>query len=132
MVAYPYTKLMTAIMDVDMAAALVLASAERADALGVPEDRRVYLRGAGYAEDPAHVAGHPELWRSPAMAAAARGPRGAGIGADDVAHLDLYSCFASSVCFALDASGSAERRPRRCGDRRPAACRTTAARARTT
>ena len=34
MVAYPYTKLMTSIMDVDMAAAVVLASAEKADALG--------------------------------------------------------------------------------------------------
>ena len=89
-----------------MAAALVLASAEKADALGVPEERRVYLRGWGYAEDPAHVAGHPELWRSPAMAAsAAAALAGAGIGVDDVAHLDLYSCFASSVCFALDALG---------------------------
>ncbi len=106
MVAYPYTKLMTAIMDVDMAAALVLASAEKADALGVPEDRRVYLRGWGYAEDPSHVSAHPELWRSPAMAAAAgRALAGAGIDVDDVAHLDLYSCFASSVCFALDALG---------------------------
>ena len=26
----------------------------------------------------------------------------------DVAHLDLYSCFASSVCFALDALGISE------------------------
>ena len=109
MVAYPYTKLMTSIMDVDMAAALVLASAAKADALGIPEERRVYLRGAAYAEDPAHVAGHPELWRSPAMAAAAGAAlAGAGIGADEVAHLDLYSCFASSVCFALDALGISE------------------------
>jgi acetyl-CoA C-acetyltransferase len=109
MVAYPYTKLMTSIMDVDMAAALVLASAARADALGVPEDRRVYLRGAAYAEDPVHVAGHRELWRSPAMAAAAGGAlAGAGIGVDEVAHLDLYSCFSSSVCFALDALGISE------------------------
>ncbi|MFZ0250249.1 MAG: hypothetical protein WAL61_09915 [Acidimicrobiales bacterium] len=109
MVAYPYTKLMTSIMDVDMAAALVLASAAKADALGIPEERRVYLRGAGYAQDPSHVAGHPELWRSPAMAAAAGAAlSGAGIGADDVAHLDLYSCFASSVCFALDALGMGE------------------------
>jgi len=106
MVSYPYTKLMTSIMDVDMAAALVLASAAKADALGVPEERRVYLRGAAYAEDPAHVAGHPDLWRSPAMAAAAGAAlAGSGIGADDVAHFDLYSCFASSVCFALDALG---------------------------
>ena len=109
MVAYPYTKLMTSIMDVDMAAALVLASASKADALGIPEERRVYLRGSAYAEDPAHVAGHPELWRSPAMASAAGAAlAGAGIGADDVAHLDLYSCFASSVCFALDALGISE------------------------
>ena len=109
MVSYPYTKLMTSIMDVDMAAALVLASASKADALGIPEERRVYLRGSAYAEDPAHVAGHPELWRSPAMAAAADAAlAGAGIGADEVAHLDLYSCFASSVCFALDALGISE------------------------
>src|SRR5580692_3716528 len=113
MVAYPYTKLMTSIMDVDMAAAVVLASAEKADALGVPEEQRVYLRGWGYGEDPVHVAGHPELWRSPAMAAAAGAAlSAAGIGADDVAHFDLYSCFASSVCFALDALGIAENDPR--------------------
>ena len=106
MVAYPYTKLMTSIMDVDMAAALLVASAAKADALGVPEEQRVYLRGWGYAEDPVHVAGHPDLWRSPAMAARpATALAGAGIGADDVAHFDLYSCFASSVCFALDALG---------------------------
>jgi acetyl-CoA C-acetyltransferase len=109
MVSYPYTKLMTSIMDVDMAASLVLASAAKADALGIPEDKRVYLRGAAYAEDPSHVAGHPDLWRSPAMTAAARSALdGAGIGVDDVAHLDLYSCFSSSVCFALDALGIAD------------------------
>ena len=44
MVAYPYTKLMTSIMDVDMAAGVVLATHDRADALGVPEEKRVYLR----------------------------------------------------------------------------------------
>jgi acetyl-CoA C-acetyltransferase len=109
MVAYPYTKLMTAIMDVDMAAGLLLATAEKADELGVPEGQRVYLRGWGYAEDPAHVADHPDLWRSPAMAAAsAAALAGAGIGIDEVAHLDLYSCFASSVNFAQDALGVAE------------------------
>ena len=47
MVATPYTKLMTAIMDVDMAAAVLVATAAEADRLGVPTDRRVYLRGLG-------------------------------------------------------------------------------------
>ena len=55
------------------------------------------------------MAGHPELWRSPALAAASSAAlAGAGIGVDDVAHFDLYSCFASSVCFALDGLGLAE------------------------
>jgi acetyl-CoA C-acetyltransferase len=113
MVSYPYTKLMTAIMDVDMAAALVLASAQKADELGVPADRRVYLHGSGYAEDSPHVAGHRQLYRSPAMAVAAQHAlAAAGIGVDDVAHFDLYSCFASSVCFALDALGIPEGDPR--------------------
>jgi acetyl-CoA C-acetyltransferase len=109
MVAYPYTKWMTAIMDVDMAAGLLLASAAKADSLGVPDAQRVYLRGSGYDQDPEHVAGHPDLWRSPAMASASQSALfGAGIGIDEVAHLDLYSCFASSICFALDALGLAE------------------------
>lgn len=114
MVGYPYTKLMTSIMDVDMSASVLLASHERADALGVPADRRVYVRGWCYATDPVHVAEHAEMWRSPAMAAASREAlRPAGIGVDDVAHLDLYSCFASSVNFARDALGIGpdDRRP---------------------
>ncbi len=106
MVGYPYSKLMTAIMDVDMAAAVIVASDAMADSLGVPLDRRVYLRGWGYAEDPPAVAGRTDLWRSGAMrAAAAAALSGAGAAVDDVAHLDLYSCFASSVEFALDALG---------------------------
>lgn len=106
MVGYPYTKYMVAVMDVDMAAAVIVATHERADALGIPADRRVYLRGWSYATDPVLVAARPEMWRSPAMAAAAaEALRGAGIGIDDVGHLDLYSCFGSSLNFACDALG---------------------------
>ena len=113
MVGYPYTKYMVSIMDVDMAAAVIIASHERADALGVPQDRRVYLRGWCYATDPVYVAEHDEMWRSPAMAAAsAEALRIADVGVDDLAHLDLYSCFASSVNFARDALGIAENDPR--------------------
>ncbi len=104
MVATPYTKLMTAIMDVDMAAAVLVATESRADALGVPADRRVYLHGAGGAEEPATMAARPEPWRSPAMRQAMRSALGA-VSVDEVAHLDLYSCFASSLAFASDALG---------------------------
>jgi acetyl-CoA C-acetyltransferase len=106
MVGYPYTKYVVSIMDVDMAAALVLATHERADALGVPHDQRVYLRGRAYATDPTYVAEHVDMSRSPAMqAASTTALEQAGVTIDDVAHLDLYSCFASSLHFAQDALG---------------------------
>jgi acetyl-CoA C-acetyltransferase len=106
MVGYPYTKYLVSVMDVDMAAAVIVASHEQADALGVPAERRVYLRGWCYATDPVYVAEHEPMWASPAMAAASQEAlRCAGVALDDVAHLDLYSCFPSSVHFALDALG---------------------------
>jgi acetyl-CoA C-acetyltransferase len=106
MVAYPYAKKMVSIMDIDMAAAILVTSHEKADALGVSGDRRVNLRGWGYAQDPVYVAERNEMWRSPAMKAASEAAlAGAGIGIDDVAYLDLYSCFGSSVNFATDALG---------------------------
>jgi acetyl-CoA C-acetyltransferase len=106
LVGYPYTKYMVSVMDVDMAAALVLATHEQADALGVPPERRVYVRGWAYATDPPYVAQHEDMAASSAMAAASGAAlKAAGVGIDDIAHIDLYSCFASSVLFALDALG---------------------------
>lgn len=106
MVAYPYRKRAVAMMDVDQAAALVVASPAAADRLGVPSDHRVTVRGWADARDPDYVAEHPELWRSPAMAAALHGALAhANVDLGDVAYLDLYSCFASAIAFALDALG---------------------------
>src|SRR5262249_10873233 len=94
--------------DVDMAAAVLVASHASADQLGVPADRRVYLRGWCYATDETYVAEHDTMSGSRAMrAASAEALARAGVGIDDVAHLDLYSCFGSSVHFALDALGVA-------------------------
>ena len=106
MVGYPYTKYMVSVMDVDMAGALIVATHERADALGIPQDRRVYPRGWCYARDPVLVAEHTDLTRSPAMeAASTEALRVAGVSVDDVRYFDLYSCFASSLHFACDALG---------------------------
>ncbi|HUR79019.1 MAG TPA: hypothetical protein VMZ22_13810 [Acidimicrobiales bacterium] len=107
-VGYPYTKYEISVMDVDMAATVIVASHAKADELGVPMDRRVYLRGWCYATDPVYLAEHPDLSASPAMHAASREAlRCAGVTLDDVAHVDLYSCFASSVHLACDALGIA-------------------------
>jgi acetyl-CoA C-acetyltransferase len=108
LVGYPYTKQAVSIMDVDMAATVIVASHAAADALGVPAERRAYLHGWCYATDPVYLAEHPDPSASHAMAAAsAEALRGAGASIDDVAHLDLYSCFASSVHLACDALGLA-------------------------
>jgi len=105
-VGYPYTKYEVSVMDVDMAATVIVASAAKADELGVPQDQRVYLRGWCYTTDPTYIAEHRDLSASPAMKAASHEAlRVAGVSIDDVAHLDLYSCFASSVNLACDALG---------------------------
>jgi acetyl-CoA C-acetyltransferase len=109
MVATPFTKLMTAVMDVDMAAAVLVTTQGRADDLGVPADRRVYLWGTGAAEEPPTMAARPDLWRSPALGSATSSALGS-VGIDDVAHLDLYSCFSSSLQFARDALGITDAR----------------------
>ena len=106
MVGYPYTKYEISVMDVDMAATVIVASHAKADELGVPMERRVYLRGWCYATDPVYLAEHRDLFRSPAMvAASAEAFRCAGTAIDNVAHIALYSCFASSVHLACDALG---------------------------
>jgi len=108
LVGYPYTMRAISVMDVDMGATVIVASHARADALGVPPERRVYLRGWCSATDPVYLAEHAHLAASPAMAAAgAEALHTAGVGIDDVAHLDVYSCFASSVHLACDALGLA-------------------------
>ncbi len=117
MVAQPYTKRMTAFMDVDMAAGVLLATHDEADALGVPHERRVYLRGWAFARDATHVGGRADLGRSVAIEAAATSAlRAAGVTIDDIAVLDLYSCFSAALGFATDALGIG------CDDIRPLTC----------
>jgi acetyl-CoA C-acetyltransferase len=113
LIAHPYPKNLVAIMDVDMASGLLVASHEKAEALGVPRDRRIYLRGWCEAKDPLYVAERHELWRSVAMKETSHAAMSAaGVGIDEIAYLDLYSCFPSSVNFSRDALGIGASDPR--------------------
>lgn len=112
-VGWPYTKHEVAVMDVDMSAALLLATAQRADELGVPDDRRLYLAGWAHADDPASIAERDDMSRSAAMEVTGTAAlAGAGVGLDDIDCFDLYSCFPSSVRLACDALGLALDDPR--------------------
>jgi len=105
-VGWPYTKREVAVMDVDMSAALLLATREKADALGVGEDRRLYLNGWAYAEDPASIAERADMSRSVAMSVAGRHALSrAGVELADIDAFDLYSCFPSSLRLGCDALG---------------------------
>jgi acetyl-CoA C-acetyltransferase len=105
-VGWPYPKREVAVMDVDMAAALLLATVEKADALGVPEDRRVHLASSCATADPASVAERADLSASAAMHVGGRAALAAAeVGLDELTHLELYSCFPSSLHLACDALG---------------------------
>ncbi|WP_090944944.1 acetyl-CoA synthetase [Nonomuraea jiangxiensis] len=105
-VGWPYTRDTVAVLEVDQAAAVVLAGARLADRLGVPAAERVHLRGWAYAEDTWEVAARPALGSSQAVGhAAAAAFLRAGLGLDDMHALDLYSCFAIALRQACDAIG---------------------------
>jgi acetyl-CoA C-acetyltransferase len=99
MVGFPYTKYMNAIMEVDQGAALVVAASGAARALGIPEERWVWIRGGGDAEeDPWFLSERPAFDRSPALrVCASRALAQAQTSIDEIEAFDLYSCFPSAV-----------------------------------
>lgn len=113
MIAFPYPKLMNAILDVDQGAAVLMTSAGEARRRGVPRDRWVFLQGCADAHDHWFVSERVDYTSSPAIAAAgARALAMAGADIGDVAFLDLYSCFPSAVQIGRDALGIAADDPR--------------------
>jgi acetyl-CoA C-acetyltransferase len=106
MVTFPYPKRMCANIDVDQAAALLLCSYEAARDAGVADDRMVFPLAGADAHDHYFFSERWSLADSPAIAAAGSAAlRAAGIGIDDVARFDLYSCFPSAVETAMRAFG---------------------------
>jgi len=106
MVAFPYTKAMCSNWFLDQAAALILCSEEAAERHAVARDRWVFVHGGAEADDTSYISNRAELGRSPAIAAAWSAlAADRGVGIDDVAHLDLYSCFPSAVEAAAEAIG---------------------------
>jgi acetyl-CoA C-acetyltransferase len=105
-IGWPYTKLMVAYAGVDQSAALLVTSVETATSLGVPSDRWVFPWAGADCHDHWFVSSRADLCSSPAIAAnGAFALTAAGIGIDDVAHVDLYSCFPSAVQIGAAALG---------------------------
>lgn len=112
-VGFPYTKYLNAVIEVDMAAAVVMMSVSKARALGIPPSRWVFLHGCGDASDLWFVSERMNYFSSPAIRTIGQKSfTMAGIGAGDLSFIDLYSCFPSAVEIACRELGIAENDPR--------------------
>ena len=98
MISWPYTKLMNSNNMVDQGAALIVASAERATHLQIPSERWVFPYAGTDSHDTYAITERAEFHRSPAIRIAGRRALElAGAGVDDIAMIDVYSCFPSAV-----------------------------------
>lgn len=112
MICDPYPRLLVARDTVNQGAAAVVMSVEAARRLGVPSQKWVYLHGHSDLIEQA-LLDRADLGASPASVLAAQEAlRVAGIGVDDVATFDLYSCFPFPVFVICEALGLAADDPR--------------------
>ncbi len=113
MISWPYTRRLCAQMFVDQAAAVLLTTVGEARRLGIPSDRWVFLAGSAETSEKWFLAERVDFACAPAIEIGGRAAlRQAGVGIDEIAFLDLYSCFPSAVEVAAHALGIAEDDPR--------------------
>jgi acetyl-CoA C-acetyltransferase len=105
-IGYPYTRAMNPILEVDMAAAVIMTTAGKARELGIDQERWIFLRGGADVNDIWYVSERPDLHRSPAIGAAWQSVSAqAGIALDEISLFDIYSCFPSAVQVACNEIG---------------------------
>ena len=112
MICDPYPRLMVARDQVNQGAAAVLMSVAAARRLGVAEDKWVYVRGHADQTEQDLLDRVDVSVSYSAKQAVAEALRVAGVGIDDVATFDLYSCFPFPVFTVLDDYGLAPDDPR--------------------
>ena len=106
MINYPYTQFMNAIMNVDQAAAVLVMSEERADALRISQDKRVYLIGSGEAYEKWFVSDRVDCHSAPGLKVALDNAFDEpGVSKDQIDIWDLYNCFPRAALLAKDAVG---------------------------
>jgi acetyl-CoA C-acetyltransferase len=106
MLAFPYCKKHLSQMKVDQAAGLILCSLETARSLGTPRERWVFPWAVAESNHMVPLTQRRALHRSPGFAEAGRRAlEHARLTADDVGHLELYSCFPCAVRIQLSELG---------------------------
>ncbi len=106
MIGFPYTKYMNSNNDVDMGAALIMCSVEKAQALGVPRDRWVFPHSGADCHEHNYISNRWSFAETPAVELGGRRAlQLAGLGIDDIEVIDLYSCFPSAVQLGAQSLG---------------------------
>jgi acetyl-CoA C-acetyltransferase len=108
----PFPRRVVARDQTNQAAAVLLTSVGRARALGVPQDRWVFLHGGADVRERTPIE-RQDLSASPAsVMAVRRAADSAGVGLGDIDLFDFYSCFPIAVFNVRDGLGLAPDDPR--------------------
>lgn len=112
-VGWPYTKYMNAMNQINQSASLLLTSVGHARALGLDPSRWVYLHGCADVTEIWDITRRVDYHSAPAISVLGREALTmAQKSIEDIAHIDLYSCFPSAVSIACRELGIAEGDPR--------------------
>ena len=111
-ISFPYTKMMNANMVVDMGAAIILCSVEKAKELGIPEVKWVYPTAGVQGYDHFSASVRDNFYSSPGLGLVGkRVMELAKVSPEEIDYVDLYSCFPSAVQIAAHELGFHEERP---------------------
>jgi acetyl-CoA C-acetyltransferase len=112
MIADPYTRLLVARDQVNQAAAVLIASTQAAQELGIDRSKWVYLHGYSCVKE-RDIMSRQDLGASPGARLACREAiSSARVTIDDIALFDLYSCFPIAVFNVCDGLGLSAQDPR--------------------
>jgi acetyl-CoA C-acetyltransferase len=113
MTAFPYTRSMCSIIQVDQAAALLMTDEQTAKGLGIPRHKWIYLLGSGDAYDIWHVSERINFYSSPSVKVAAeKAVEQADVTLESIDLFDLYSCFPCAPRIARNMLGISKNDPR--------------------
>ena len=106
MVGLPYTKVMNSNNDVDMGAALIICSVEKARSLGIAPERWVFVHSGTDCHEHQFISHRWAFHETPAVQlGGALALELAGATIDDISVVDLYSCFPAAVQLGAQSLG---------------------------
>lgn len=114
-IGFPYTKMMNSNNDVDMAAALIMCSVERAQSLRIPQDRWIFPHAGTDCHEHNYISHRHTFSDTPAVRlGGSLALKLADKHIADIGIIDLYSCFPSAVQLGAQSLGISTSRQLTC------------------